>query len=75
MFLQDAEVHHDEDAGLAGLFGGQFVDYTFLHPDSWDFQLYGLVDNLLHKLGSAEDVHDIDFWGGAFLRNIVFIQI
>jgi len=61
MFFQDAEVHHDEDAGLAGLCRGLLLDYTFLHPDGRNFKLDSLVDNLFHKLRTAEDIHDIDF--------------
>src|ERR1700722_4260815 len=60
VFLQNAAVHHDENASLARLFGGRFVDHVFLHPNGWDFQLDRLIDNFFHKFRTPEDIHDVD---------------
>src|SRR5579863_4189464 len=60
VFLQNAAVHHHENSRLAPLLRGFFVDDVLLHPDGRKFQLNGLIDNLLHKLGSPENVYDVD---------------
>ena len=73
MLLQNAAVHHHKDTGLARLLCRPFVDYIFLHPDSGNFELNGLIHNFFDKLRSAKDIHDIDLSGHVGQRGIGFL--
>src|ERR1700733_4224726 len=60
VFLQDAAVHHHEDACLARLFSRLLVNHIFLHPDRRNLQLKGLVHDRFHELWPPENIHDVD---------------
>src|ERR1700722_689208 len=70
VLLQDAAIHHDQDSGGQGFSRGFFVGDPFLHPDSGNSELDGLVDNLLHKLGAPKNVYDVDLLRHVLRPNI-----
>ena len=46
MLLEDAAIHDDQKAGLAGALRGRFVDDAFLEPDGPGAGPDGLIDDL-----------------------------
>ena len=60
MLFQNAQIHHDEDAGLARLFGGCLMDHALLHPDRGSLDLDCLIHYFGYCIGPAKYVNDVD---------------
>ena len=63
VFLQNAAVHNDAEAGGAGARGTVEVLDTFLHPDDPRTLANGCVDNLRDKVRAAENDDDFGRFG------------
>src|SRR5712671_6974824 len=70
VLFQDAAVHHHEDPGFTRFLCRGLMLHFFLHPDTGNAELNGLVDNVWHELGTAKDVYDIDLLGDVEQRGI-----
>ena len=63
VLLQDALVHDNEDARVAGFFRRFLVDHAFLHRDDGRVNLDGLLYHFRDSIGPAKDVHDVNLVG------------
>src|SRR6185312_6265615 len=63
VLLQNATVHHHEQAGVARLLRGGLVDHALLHPNRLRAGLNRRLYDFGNKFTAAEDVHDIDRLG------------
>src|ERR1051326_5391514 len=70
VFLQDAAIHHHKNSCLARLLCSFLVNHVFLHPDSGDSELDGLVHNLFHKFWATENIDDINLLGHVEQRRV-----
>src|SRR5579872_676966 len=73
VFLQDTQVHHNEDSRFASFLSGFLVDDIFLHPDCGNFQFDCLIDNLFYKFGPAKNIDDVDFLRHVRQRGVCFL--
>src|SRR5579862_9830019 len=60
VIFQDAAVHHHKNSRFPCLFRGLLVNYIFLHPNGWHFELDRLIDNFPHKFRTAKNIDDVD---------------
>src|SRR5580658_3836821 len=70
VILQNAAVHHHENARLARLFSRSLVNHVLLHPDRRNFELDRLIDNFFYKFRPSKDIHDVDLLGNIEYRRV-----
>ena len=70
VLFQDTAVHYDKEARAACAFGGDGMDYAFLHPDGASADADGRLYNFGDKFGAAENVNNVHGIGNVLQARI-----